>query len=273
MIVFCLPPQENWHRLSDMKKEINADFLKCVALVTMTLDHMAQAEILPIWVHWTIGRLAFPIFACLLTYHLQTKQLFTKYAGRLLFWGMVTAFVRPENIRYGIFLAFLWPLLAIWGFQKLQNLRLSEFVQNALMEVLFCLGAWASCYTSYELWGFIYICLWYYWWQTRNKYCGAGLVLFGGVINYTVTAFLSPAISAITTTGLANIRPSGRRWFKFSYLFYPYFPLHCWLLWCWQHQTFYIPHFPWFMWLWGSVYFLLWVRKKLRRKTTLTKAV
>ena len=270
-IVFCLPVQADWRTLSGMKKEINADFLKCVALVTMTLDHMAQAELLPEFVHWTIGRLAFPLFACLLTYHLQAKQLFTKYAIRLSFWGTLTLFVLPEDLRYNIFFAFLWPLLAIWGFQKLQKLYLPELAQNALMEVLFCLAAWASCYTSYELWGFIYVCLWYYWWQTRNKYCGAGLVLFGGAINYAVTPVLSPTISAVTTAGLANTHPGGRRWFKFSYVFYPYFPMHLWLLECWQKQHFFFPTFPWFVWVWGGAYFLWWLHKKVLRKTVLTK--
>ena len=247
-----------------MRKIVNADGLKCVALVAMTLDHMAAYGLLPPWVQFTIGRLAFPIFACLLTYHLYTKQLFKKYTERLLFWGTVTIFARSDYPLFDIFFTFLWPILALWGVQKLSQMRLPALLHNFLLEGLFVAGAIAAVHTSYDIYGFVYVCLWYFWWKKPNSCCACLLIFFGALSSITSMSPLCLASAAVVTAGLLFVLPGGRHWLKANYLFYPYFPAHVWVLSCWAKHALIVPHFPLFVWVWAGVYFALYILKKYK---------
>ena len=251
-----LPLSPNSFTLMGMRKEINTDWLKLIALMAMTLDHIAYNGLLPLWVQYSVGRLAFPIFACLLTYHLQTKQLFAKYTERLLFWGMITLFVRPDSPELNIFFTFLWPVLTIWGLKKLNTMQLSRTLYNILLELLFVAGAFCSMTTSYEIYGFIYVCLWYCWWGHPHPVCGVFLIAFGVLANWGAMSVLCCTSAALATAALLFVLPGGRRWLKHSYLFYPYYPLHFWVISCLAKHTFIIPCIPPFMWVWGGLYFV-----------------
>ena len=254
-----------------MRKKVNADLLKLIAVVTMTLDHIAYHGFLPQWVQYSIGRLALPIFACLLTYHLQTKQLFAKYTERLLFWGMVTLFMRADYSHLNIFFTFLWPVLTLWGLKKLNVIQLPRLVHNTFLELLFVAGAFCSLTTAYELYGFIYICLWYFWWKYPHPIYAFFLIVFSVLINVGAMSVLCCASGALATAALLFVLPGGRRYFKHSYLFYPYYPLHFWALSCLSKHALIIPYFPPLMWVYAGVYFALHLFRKYKIKKILDK--
>lgn len=241
---------------------INADLLKCIALVSMTLDHMAYNGLLPPWVQFTFGRLAFPIFAVLMTYHLQQKQLFKKYAIRLSFWGVVCWYACPWMPQLNIFFTLLWPVLALWGLQKLQQVKSPTFIHNLLLEILFVAGAFAGMVSQYDVFGFIYLCLLYYWWKKPNIGYAICLVIFCILGNLSSKSGLCLTSVGIIATSLLFVLPGGRRWFKGSYVFYPYYPVHLWFLSCWAKGLWFVPYFPIWLWAWGGVYFMTYLRQK-----------
>ena len=83
---------------------VNIDWLKIVALILMTMDHIAKIfptvfcdNIIQI-----IGRTSFPIFAFILMYHLQKKQIYKKYLVRLGTFSFLTFIMMMSLQKFGV---------------------------------------------------------------------------------------------------------------------------------------------------------------------------
>ncbi|MBE6450081.1 MAG: hypothetical protein E7013_05300 [Alphaproteobacteria bacterium] len=222
------------------KISINQDILKIVALVAMTIDHIALIfPTIPFdWMGRYIGRISFPIFAFLLMKHLNQYQIYKKYVVRLGFFGILSYFIlKPFQIHLGfplalplnILLSFLFAVLTLKVFsfcaQKKMNLLL-KIIFSAISFLIFSFLAFGA---QYGVIGFCYLLLLYFYFQKPNKY-KTFLILFcsfflnvesyQGVISFIMTYIL-------LKVDFNKVYP---RLIKHWCIFYLYYPLHLLLL-------------------------------------------
>ena len=97
------------------------DILKLIALLTMLIDHIGCIFFPHISAFRIIGRISFPIFAYLLTIGYVHTQNLSKYALRLLLFGILSQI--PYGILFpgssNIFFTLLWGLLILFVYERL----------------------------------------------------------------------------------------------------------------------------------------------------------
>ena len=108
-----------------LKTNLDTDFLKLIAIISMAIDHIGGAFFPQYPVFRWIGRLAFPVFAYCLTVGLLYTHDIKKYLIRLGIFALVSqpfyifAFHpwdwRAEWMNMNIFFTLLVSLLAMWG--------------------------------------------------------------------------------------------------------------------------------------------------------------
>lgn len=108
-----------------LRTNLDTDFLKLIAVISMAVDHVGSAFFPQYPVFRWIGRLAFPIFAYCLTVGLLYTHDIRRYLARLGVFALVSqpfyifAFHpwdwRAEWMNMNIFFTLLVSLLAMWG--------------------------------------------------------------------------------------------------------------------------------------------------------------
>ena len=108
-----------------LKTNLDTDFLKLIAIISMTIDHVGGNLFPQYPVFRWIGRLAFPIFAYCLTVGLLYTHDIKKYLLRLGAFALISQpfyiFAshpwdwRTEWMNMNIFFTLLVSLLAMWG--------------------------------------------------------------------------------------------------------------------------------------------------------------
>ena len=108
-----------------LKTNLDTDFLKLIAIISMVIDHVGSAFFPQYPVFRWIGRLAFPIFAYCLTVGLLYTHDIKKYLIRLGIFALVSQpfyiFAthpwdwQTEWMNMNIFFTLLVSLLAMWG--------------------------------------------------------------------------------------------------------------------------------------------------------------
>ena len=87
-----------------MKASLNSNWIKCIAIIAMTIDHIAwllypgyTTDIIPITMH-IIGRITCPIMCYFIAegYH-YTKDI-NKYTKRLFLFAFISHFPSYENV-------------------------------------------------------------------------------------------------------------------------------------------------------------------------------
>ena len=203
-----------------VKFTINQDVLKIVALVTMTIDHIAKyifdASMDNIYVG--IGRISFPIFAFLLMKHLATKQIYSKYL-----------------IRLGIFGALVVGLsLPFRGVVKVANILPFNILISFFVAVLFLYicsliqkekGAMLSCVCDYGIYGFLFLVLLYFYFIKSCRILLFLVLIFSGLININSMFWF---VGVLTTLVLLfnDYDKKSNRLLKKWWWFYVYYPLH-----------------------------------------------
>ena len=221
---------------------INQDILKIIALITMTIDHIA--EYLPLGIFSQagryIGRISFPIFAFLLMEHLYKKQIFKKYIIRLSVFGVLTFFLLlpfhgklTENIAlpFNIFISFLSAVLALAIFEWMKKeqapswIKVPFYFMNFLCFAVFSLGC------QYDVFGFCYLIFIYFYFLKPTKLNLSVLLLFSAFINPSGFQWL---ISLLTTMFLLCLKSDKvyPRLIKHWWTFYVFYPLHLFVLAC-----------------------------------------
>lgn len=211
-------------------------WLKCIALATMTIDHLGKF----VWPNaaWCslIGRLAFPIYAFLIVNGYRHTKNVRRYALRLGLFALLSevpfdlmVFGTPFDLAaQNVFFTLFLGLLAIWcGEQQEGRYRGSS--------LLLCMAAATLFATDYSLFGVGLI--WLYHWAGANK--GKQLAATGGVfllMSALDTSYLlivgDPQwyLGLIQLFGLFALpliwRYDQRKGPSLQYLFYLYYPLH-----------------------------------------------
>lgn len=219
-----------------LKSNLDTDFLKLIAIISMLIDHIGGAFYPQYPVFRWLGRLAFPIFCYCLTVGLLYTHDIKKYFGRLLLFAVIsqpiyawkvdpTAFW--ENLtNWNIFFTLILSLLFMWGITR----RRWYGVCTAVLTLL-TLGIWNF---DYSFTGVILMLIFYF---CRRKpmlgatlYCLSylpalwgspgdplALMVGGHAVDWTIFSLLAaPLIFCPTHTGVKI-----NKWF-----FYGFYPVH-----------------------------------------------
>ncbi|MCD8051915.1 MAG: conjugal transfer protein TraX [Clostridiales bacterium] len=242
------------------RKCINGFTLKLIALVTMTIDHIAMVLLVgdaPYWPMRIIGRIAFPIYCFLLVEGYFHTHSVRKYTLRLLLAAVVS------DIPFDLAVDGFWPswysqnvmltlaiglvtvylvdhsrgwVLALWNRGQKAPAEAQEgeqppltLVQMALTGVLILAFCWAGiwladfCCTDYSGGGVLLILLFYFFRKRPVCLCIAVLVeltVYFGGIEIWGVVAMVPIL---LYNGQRGPNPGGKwgQWF-----FYAYYPLH-----------------------------------------------
>lgn len=201
-------------------KGLSGSALKVIALVSMTLDHIAcylMDNGLAYDAMRTIGRMAFPIFAFLLVEGYAHTRSVRKYAVNLFVFALVSDipwWLLNHDNTHNVFFTLLLGLVVMEGMNKIDNKPLLLCV---LMAAVCGMATWV--HVDYEYSGILLICAFYIF-RTNNVTKSLLATLF--MYQYGVIGLW---------LGLAVILCyNGQRGFingqYAKYLCYAYYPLH-----------------------------------------------
>lgn len=202
-------------------KGLSGSALKVIALVPMTVDHIAYYLMVHGTLQYdlmrTVGRMAFPIFAFLLVEGYVHTRSVRKYALKLFVFALVSDipwWLLNHDNTHNVFFTLLLGLVAMEGMKKIDNKPLLWCV---LMTAVCGVATWL--HVDYEYFGILLICAFYIFRANDlTKSLLATLFMYQyGVIGLWL--------------GLAVLHcNNGERGFikgqYVKYLFYIYYPLH-----------------------------------------------
>ena len=220
-----------------LKTNLDTDFLKLIAIISMLADHVGSAFFPAYPVFRWIGRLAFPIFCYCLTVGLIYTHDIKKYLGRLAVFAVISQpfyalKADPHNFvenltNWNIFFTLILSLLFMWGIKtrKWYSILVS-------VAALLTLGIWNF---DYSFTGVILMLIFY---LCRNRpalgaalfvlsYLPAlwggsledplSLVVAGHAVNWTIFSVLSAPLIFLST----HMKMKLNKWF-----FYAFYPAH-----------------------------------------------
>ena len=226
--------------MKEIKFSINQDILKIVALVTMTIDHIAKYLLdgVSAEIGICIGRISFPIFALLLMKHLAEKHIYKKYIIRLSFFG-VLAFgvvmfwsgfsdnckIFPLNILF----SFLNVVLFLRVIEWIKNEEGSLFIKKIFVGIVFLFFGVFSLFLDYDVFGFLLMVLLYHYFIKKKVWIFWVILLLSGLINISMPYwFVSLLTMAILL--LNDFDKEHKRIIKHWWLFYVYYVLHLFVI-------------------------------------------
>lgn len=201
-------------------KGLSGSALKVIALVSMTLDHIAyylMDESIAYDAMRTMGRMAFPIFAFLLVEGYVHTRSVRKYALSLFIFALVSDipwWLLNHDNTHNVFFTLLLGLVAIEGLSNVGK----KFLPCCVLIVTVC-GIAMWLHVDYEYSGILLVCTFFVFRKHNVMKCLlASLFMY----QYDVIG---------VCMGLAvNLCYNGQRGFikeqYMKYLFYTYYPLH-----------------------------------------------
>ena len=201
-------------------KGLSGSALKVIALVSMTLDHIAyylMDESIAYDAMRTMGRMAFPIFAFLLVEGYVHTRSVRKYALSLFIFALVSEipwWLLNHDNTHNVFFTLLLGLVAIEGLSNIGK----KFLPYCVLIVTVC-GIAMWLHVDYEYSGILLVCTFFVFRKHNVMKCLlASLFMY----QYDVIG---------VCMGLAvNLCYNGQQGFikeqYMKYLFYTYYPLH-----------------------------------------------
>ncbi len=228
---------------SSVRKKLNANQLKAVAMTAMTLDHFASV----IWPgygkQWWLllihicGRLAAPIFWYFIAEGYHYTRNWKRYGARLLIFAIVSHFA--YNFAFGIpFVPFqttvfnqtsvIWSLF--WGLVALavfDSKRLKDW-QKTVFLLGICLITFCSDWSCIAVMAILHIG------QNRGNFKKqmAGMMIWVSFYALVYVLFIDPVygliqlLTCLTIPFLAAYNGQKGSWKGMKWLFYLYYPLH-----------------------------------------------
>jgi len=223
--------------------DCNQDILKILAVIAMTIDHIGHYLMKEPTLdngYNLIGRIAFPIFAFLLMFHLSKRQIFKKYILRLGAFGVLSSLVLYPflwGIQDNILFTFLLPVCVLGVIKWVDEQSWSEKNLTLFLGSCFLIaGALLSTLLSYGLPGYLFLILLYFVFQRNRKkdillYL---MILLSFLINFYFSwdSFVLALIGGLTTIFLLFWKGTKKypRLLPTWSLFYIYYPLHLWVI-------------------------------------------
>lgn len=214
------------------------DWLKILALVTMTIDHIGYFWGDETQITRTIGRAAFPLFAFLIGYNLTVRKANPrKYIQDLLLFGTISYPIMFITRGYGINIMFTLALgILFWMFlewtnkQEEKEIIFTKIIGTIVFSVI-------GLFTEYSILGFSLIAISAWIAKQEKIYIYLPMLSIMEIItnilsfNYSVTipgAFLTYAIIISAYYIQGNVRFFKGKILKYG--FYAYYPVHFLLL-------------------------------------------
>ena len=226
--------------------------LKCIAMVTMLIDHTSLAYFGHTTLFNVIGRIAFPIFAFQISEGYSHTKNLKKYFLRLFLFAIISQIpfmlfdsIFTSSFTFNIFGTLFVGLLAILLYDKISNctfkITQSEKV-NSIINKLFgfipvvLLGVISEvCHFDYGFWGVAVIFLFYIFKNDKLGmvifYITACIIKYGIMIitygyHYLYVLLCIGTILPIVFICLYN----GKQGKKIKYLLYAFYPVHLLIL-------------------------------------------
>ncbi|MEM3040916.1 MAG: TraX family protein [Nitrososphaerota archaeon] len=209
--------------------DVGREFLKWIAVITMTIDHIGAVLYPACWFLRVIGRLSFPLFSFLLVLGVETTRNVKNYSLRLFIFALVSQFPFVLAIGIGIFeslnvfFTLFFGVLFIYFFKKKSPLILLPILASFLN-------------FDYSIYGILLIGSMYLLREDRKT----GIVsiillnlLFLPVWPTQIFSLFALPIILFYSSDLKTFK--GSEWknaypFWRKYFFYVYYPLHLTLL-------------------------------------------
>lgn len=205
---------------------MSAFSLKIIALFTMVIDHIGAVFFSNYLIFRYIGRIAFPIFAFLVSEGCKNTKNFEKYLSRLLVFALISEFfydlvfnqyinyIDNTNTLYTLF----FSSLIIYYFKSQNKFKIILIILNFIIVNFLN--------TDYGVWGVILILLFYF---AKNKVQAILFSLFWIIVKYNT--YLNSTLFLCTISSLIFIYfYNGKEGKKIKYLFYIAYPLHLFLI-------------------------------------------
>lgn len=218
--------------MKKIQEYVTSDVLKIIALFAMTLEHTGTFLSNGLHPLVLLGRIAYPIFAYLIIYHVYQTGVFVKYIKRLLFFGVISGIILfPFHVNtYHIFFSFLVPILYLYLVLKIDDKPLQPVQKDLLKGGIFALCLLASVPLNYSFIGFLYMVALYQFFKYRTPFWIAACLILGALLNPLDLDYA--LVSGATTLFLLIFPPKETRvrHRKYKWFFYLYYPLHLALL-------------------------------------------
>jgi hypothetical protein len=207
------------------------EFLKWLAVVTMTVDHVGVLFFPGVTAFRVVGRLAFPLFAYLLVLGMRSTGNLRGYFNRMLFFALVSQV--PYALVNGIQ---PWEKLNIYA-TLILGMVLIYFVDRSNVAFVIPLLASVVVPVDYGVYGTATVLLLYLigkdWKMGSLIFVLINLILAAYGAWYQPFAILALPLILLHNAGRLNIKLdvlSGHKAFR-KYFFYAYYPLHLIALW------------------------------------------
>lgn len=198
--------------------------LKCIALLTMLIDHVGAILYPDIMILRIIGRISFPIYAFLVAEGFFHTKNVKKYMQRLLVFAIVSE-IPFDLVLTGKILEFGHQNVFFTLFAGLGLLELYSR-QTSMAERIICILVITTCgelfRSDYGTWGILMIFCFYAFrekrWLKLALVSGINVLAFGWIQSYAVFACIPIALY------------NGKKGAGMKYVFYSIYPLHLLLL-------------------------------------------
>lgn len=214
--------------MKKIQEYVTSDVLKIIALFAMTLEHAGIFLSNGLHPLVLLGRIAYPIFAYLIIYHVYQTEVFVKYIKRLFFFGVVSGIILfPFHVNtYHIFFSFLVPILYLYLALKIDDKPLKPVQKDLLKGGVFALCLLASVPLNYSFIGFLYMLALYQFFKYRTPFWITACLILGALLNpldldYALVSGATTLFLLIFPPKETRVRHHGHKWF-----FYLYYPLH-----------------------------------------------
>ena len=211
---------------------LNGFALKCIAMVTMLIDHTGMVLFPRYMIFRMIGRLAFPIYCFLLVEGAVHTSNWKKYLGRLFLFALISEipfnlavggqlwYPKTQNVFFTLFLGLLAVLLL-----KAPNVGRNRWLITGIRVILVLVLVLAAglARTDYGAGGVIFILVFYVFRSQlllkSAAFAAATAFLYGGIENYAILS-LAPILCYNGKRGPGALK----------YVFYVFYPAHLLLL-------------------------------------------
>ena len=226
--------------------------LKCIAMISMLIDHTSIAYLGYTTLFNVIGRIAFPIFAFQISEgYIHTKNL-KKYLLRLFCFAIISQVpfmlfnsTFTNNFSFNIFGTLFVGLLAIWLYDKISNCTFEltkdkkfnltiNKIFGFIPAILLCIVSEVCCF-DYGFWGVAIIFLFYFFKNDK-----LGMVIFyitACIIKYGINIIIYGYHYLYILLCIGTILPiifiylyNGKQGKKIKYLLYAFYPVHLLIL-------------------------------------------
>lgn len=226
--------------IKNFKLDINIDILKILALLCMSLDHVAKYLLengLLKDCFIGIGRTSFPIFSFLLMMHLAKKNIFKKYISRLLVFGVISLclmilfqnlLIDVKFFPLNILISFLLAVVFLKVCDLIEKEEGPKYIKAMMYCFSFFVFSFLSLVCDYGAYGFFLLICLYLYFKQKNNIILAIILLLSCLINigeYWFVSFLVMVVLFFNQYESVHKRIINKWW-----IFYAYYPLHLFII-------------------------------------------